>query len=164
MDERDARLRGVFSRASLAEQRQCDGIFQWRNINFFPFSRCFYPLPRARKYSQGRCQWVVSSALLPTSRAASAEKSFSFKRKERNVHVERRREGKALLIEGFSINVSRRKGIIFSATKRPFQLFLAIFLEPPLSLPSFRGILLVAFPVQPGNLRAYRRVFPVVFL
>lgn len=69
----------------------------------------------------------------------SAEKSPSFKRKEKRV-VKKKREKEILLIEGFSINVSRRKGIIFSARKRPFHLFFsAIFLvPPPPSLPISR--------------------------
>jgi len=91
------------------------------------FLRSFRFCPSCVEKLQGHCQWVVSSTLLPTSRVASAEKSLSFKRVEKG-----KKEKEILLIEGFSINVSCRKGIIFSARKRPFHLFSAILLVRPL--------------------------------
>lgn len=115
---------------------------------------------------QGRCQWVVSSTLLPTSRAASAEKSLSFKRKEKG---RGKKEKEILLIEGFSINVSCRKGIIFSAQKRPFHLFFQPFSSchrcryHHCLLSLFRGIS-QSLSSSGKSSRTYRRVFPVVFL
>lgn len=149
-------------------------IFQQRNINSLSLSLSVLsasaPFARAENL-QGRCQWAVSFSLLPTSRAASAEKSLPFERKE--VRRERKKGKETLLIEGFSINVSCRKGIIFSARKRPLHLFSAIFLGPPprplvpLSSSRFVGVpspLLPFLGSSGKSPRTYRHVFPAVFL
>lgn len=60
------------------------------------------------------------SILLPTSRAAPRN---LFPLGGKRAAGEEKKGKEALLIEGFSINVSRWKGIIFSARKRPPHLF-----------------------------------------
>lgn len=87
----------------------------------------------------------------------SAEKSLSFKREKKG-----KKEKEILLIEGFSINVSRRKGIIFSARKRPLHLFFshlprAAVAAAAASSPHFA--VFPSLPVQAGNLFERTDVF-----
>lgn len=101
--------------------------------------------------------------LLPfTNFTRSEHREISSLQKERGTSGGKK-EKETLLIEGFSINVSCRKGIIFSARKRPLHLFSAIFLGPPPRplLPFlFRGIPSVSrLSVRAGNLLERTDVF-----
>lgn len=92
----------------------------------------------------------------------SAEKSPPFKRKEKRV-VKKKKEKEILLIEGFSINVSRRKGIIFSARKRPFHLFFSSHL-PRAAVAAAAAFsphfaIFPSLPVRAGNLLERTDVF-----
>lgn len=155
-----AATRYIFSQVFiLSEEPQCDGIFQQRNINSLSVLSVSALL--ARKTCKDVANGSFPFSLLLTSRVAS-EKSLSFGRKEER--QEKKKEKETLLIEGFSINVSCRKGIIFSARKRPLHLFSAIFLGPPsrpllpLPLPQY-PFHPSCLPVRAGNLLERTDVF-----
>lgn len=138
MAERDAQLHATFSHkfSSFPRRLQCDVIFQQRNINSLSVLSVSALL--ARKSCKDVANEPFPFSFLTNFTRSERRRNLFPSRGERYVGEKKGKE--TLLIEGFSINVSCRMGIIFSARKRPLHLFSAIFLGPSrrplLPLPS----------------------------